>query len=68
MTETYTSKHSSQGIIRKLVEQETIRLDMDDELFYDFLKAEMDGLLRQPSPSSIHRITSYSKAVQTALM
>ena len=67
MTETYTSKHSSQGIIRKL-EQETIRLDIDDELFYDFLKSEMDVLLRQPRPSSIHRITSYSKAGQASLM
>lgn len=67
MTETYTSKHSSQGIIRKL-EQETIRLDIDDELFYDFLKSEMDVLLRQPHPSSIHRIISYSKARQASLM
>jgi len=67
MTETYTSKHSSSGIIRKL-EQEAIRLDLDDELFYDFLKSDMNGLLRQPRPSSIHRITSYSKARQASLM
>lgn len=67
MTETYTSKSSSQGIIRK-IEREVLRLDLDDELFYDFLKSEMDTLLRQPRPSSIHRITSYSKAGQASLM
>ncbi|MFC7524508.1 hypothetical protein ACFQRK_11160 [Parapedobacter sp. GCM10030251] len=67
MTETYTSKPSSQGIIRK-IEREALRLDLDDELFYDFLKSEMDALLRQPHPSSIHRITSYSKAEQASLM
>ena len=67
MTETYTSKQSSQGIIRKLG-QETIQLDKDDELFYDFLKREMDVLLRQPPTNSIQRITSYSKAAQASMM
>jgi len=67
MTKTYTSKHSSQDIIRKL-ERDAIRLDLDDELFYDFLKSDMNALLRQPRPSSIHRIISYSKAGQVSLM
>ncbi|PPL02865.1 hypothetical protein [Parapedobacter indicus] len=67
MTKTYTSKHASQDIIRKL-ERDAIRLDLDDELFYDFLKSDMNALLRQPRSSSIHRIISYSKAGQVSLM
>ncbi|GGC13156.1 hypothetical protein GCM10011386_00960 [Parapedobacter defluvii] len=68
MTETYTSKHpTTHGIIRKL-EQEPMRLDLDDELFYNFLKNEMDTLLRQPHSNCIRKITSYSKAGQTSLM
>ena len=67
MTKTYTPKSSTQGIIRKL-EQEAVRLDTDDELFYDFLKRELDGLLLQPPPAIIHSITSYSKAAQASLM
>lgn len=67
MTETYTTKHSTHGIIRKL-EKEPIRLDIDDELFYDFLRNGMDTLLRQPHSSCIHKIISYSKAGQTSLM
>ncbi len=61
MTETYTLRSSPRGAIKKL-DKEGTRLDIDDQLFYDFLKNEMDALLRQPQSESITKITSYSKA------
>ena len=67
MTETYTLRNPACGAIRKL-DKEGIRLDVDDQLFYDFLKNEMDALLRKPQPGSIRKITSYSKAWRMPLM
>ncbi len=64
MTETYTTKHPTCGVIRKL-KREQSQLDIDDQLFYDFLKNEMDTLLRQPQSGSIRKITCYSKTGQT---
>ncbi|MBK1441272.1 hypothetical protein JHJ32_14830 [Parapedobacter sp. ISTM3] len=67
MTETYTTKIPTQGIIKKL-DKENIRLDFDDELLYDLIKGQMDALLRQPHARSISKITSYSKARRTPLI
>lgn len=67
MIETYTLKNSHLGAIKKL-DKEGIRLDVDDQLFYDFLKNEMDALLRQPRSGSITKITSYSKAWRMPLI
>ncbi len=66
MTETYTTKKSVPGIVKKL-SRENPQLDFDDELFYDFLKNRMDILIRQPQAESISKITSYSKALRTPL-
>jgi len=60
MTEVYTTQHPTNGIIRKL-HSEPVRLDADDELYYDFLKRRLDALLIQPHPRCIRKITSYSK-------
>lgn len=67
MTKTYTLRNSQCGTVRK-PDKEGIRLDVDDQLFYDFLKHEMDTLLRQPQSGSVARITSYSKACRVPLI
>lgn len=69
MTETYTNtkKNAPRGVIRKL-EREFIRLDIDDQLFYDFLKSKMDTLLQQPQTRSVNKITSYSKTWRTPVV
>ncbi|SEL73862.1 hypothetical protein [Parapedobacter koreensis] len=66
MTETYTTKSPARGIIKRL-DKETIRLDVDDQLFYELIKSKMDTILRQPHPGSITKISSYSKAWRTPL-
>ncbi len=44
------------------MDNDVIRLDVDDQLFYDMLKRELDALLRQPQSGIIRKITSYSRA------
>ena len=67
MTETYTQRMPPSEAIRKS-DQEVIRLDVDDQLFYDMLKSELDALLRQPESGSISKITSYSRTRHMPLM
>lgn len=63
MIETYTTKKPTHGVVKKLT-HENYQLNLDDELFYDTLKDKMDTLLRQPQPTSINKITSYSKTLE----
>lgn len=67
MAETYTRTHASHRVSKK-IDRDTIRLDVDDQLFYDLLRNELDTLLRQPQPGIINKITSYSRAQRTLLM
>jgi len=67
MTETYTTKNPTTGAIRKL-DMDPIRLDADDELFYDLLKGKLGALLCKPTRESIDKITAYSKAWRTPLL
>ena len=60
MTETYTRTIPPQGAAKKS-NPDAIRLDVDDQLFYEMLKSELDALLRQPQSRSISKITSYSR-------
>ncbi len=60
MTETYTTKKTANGVIKKL-NRGNCELDFDDQLFYDVLKSKMDTLLRKPQDGSINKIASYSK-------
>lgn len=61
MTETYTQPSSAHhGTSGKSV-TEFVRLDADDQLFFNMLKSKLDVLLRQPAAGSIRKITSYSR-------
>jgi len=66
MTETYTKPPTPQGTVRK-PDTGCHQLELDDELFYNFLKTELNRLLIQPSGASIKKITAYSKAWRTAM-
>ncbi|MEC3880768.1 hypothetical protein [Parapedobacter sp. 10938] len=67
MTETYTQTVSSREVDRHL-DSDVIRLDADDQLFYDMLKSELDALLRQPHSEIISKITSYSQTRRAPLI
>lgn len=67
MTETYTQTISSRAVAKKL-DNGVVRLDNEDQLFYDVLKYELDTLLRQPRSGIISKIRSYSRAQRTPLM
>lgn len=67
MTGTYTRTHTVNEASGKLG-PDTIRLDVDDQLFYEMLKGELDALLHQPQPGIIHAITSYSRTHRTPLI
>lgn len=67
MIETYTQTIFAQETSEN-PDHEVVRLDMDDQLFYDMLKSELDMLIRQPKPGSISKITSYSRSHQMPLM
>ncbi|HWK99932.1 MAG TPA: hypothetical protein VNQ55_08295 [Parapedobacter sp.] len=67
MTETYTQTISPREASGKS-DRPIIRLDVDDQLFYDMLKNELDALLRQPRPGSISKITSYSRGQRMPLV
>lgn len=66
MTETYTQTVISQEAYEES-DHDVIRLDVDDQLFYDMLKNELDVLLRQPQSGSISKITSYSRSQRMPL-
>ena len=59
MIETYTPATLSKELTGKPVDG-IVRLDIDDQLFFEMIKNELDFLLRQPKAGSIHKITSYS--------
>lgn len=67
MTETYTQTISPREAAKK-TDTDMVRLDADDQLFYDMLKAELDVLLRQPQSGIINKITSYSRARRAPLI
>lgn len=67
MTETYTRTHTSREVPGKL-DRDAIQLDVDDQLFYDMLRSELDALLDQPQSGIINKITSYSRTRHTPLM
>ena len=67
MTETYTQTISPREAAKK-TDTDMVRLDADDQLFYDMLKAELDVLLRQPQSGIINKITSYSRGRRATLM
>ena len=67
MTKTYTQTIFPSEVT-KTPDNYTVRLDDDDQLFYDMLKSELDALLRQPQLGIINKITSYSRAQRAPLM
>ncbi|MGV3761221.1 hypothetical protein [Parapedobacter sp.] len=67
MTETYTRAIPQREVTKKL-QNDVIRLDADDQLFYDMLKSELDALLRQPQAGTISKIRSYSRTQRASLM
>jgi len=67
MTETYTQTISPREASGKS-DRHVIQLNVDDQLFYDMLKNELDTLLRQPQPGSISKITSYSRSQRMPLV
>jgi len=67
MTETYTRTHTANKVPGKLA-PDTIRLDVDDQLFYEMLRDELDALLHQPQSGIINEITSYSRTHRTPLI
>ncbi|WP_262245192.1 hypothetical protein [Parapedobacter soli] len=67
MTETYTQTI----LLRKAAknsDNDIIRLDVDNQLFYDLLKGDLDSLLREPRMGSVDRITSYSRSQRMPLV
>ena len=67
MTKTYTQTFFRSEVTKKS-DNYTVRLDDDDQLFYDMLKSELDALLRQPQSETINKVTSYSRAQRAPLM
>ena len=67
MIETYTQPTLSKEITGKPANDD-VRLDVDDQLFFDMLKNELDVLLRQPKTGSIRKITSYSRSQRMPLV
>ncbi len=67
MTETYTQTAFPREVTKKS-DKDVIRLDADDQLFYDMLKSELDVLLRQPQSGIIRKIRSYSRAQRAPLI
>ena len=68
MTETYTQTISSREAAKETLIPDDDRLDVDDRLFYEMLRSELDALLRQPRSRSVNRIISYSRAQRMPLM
>lgn len=67
MTETYTQTISPREATEE-ADTDMVRLDVDDQLFYDMLKVELDVLLRQPRSGVINEIRSYSRTRRAPLM
>ncbi|WP_129718025.1 hypothetical protein [Pedobacter sp. SYP-B3415] len=64
MTRTSTTLNGAASKAHQPFEKAQNSVDMDDDLFYENLKPQLEGLVRTPGDEVIDRILEYSRSTK----